>query len=260
MAGTLPPPRMLWPLTAAVAMHALLLTGAGGPGAGQPDGRMAAAPAHGAAPAPHAAADAPQRAMQVRWLARPAAGIALSSPPDASSTAPAADVADAAAPRDAPVNANAPVPVDAPRPSPREDASAAPRMASLPPGEASPGAPAAEQTAGWLPREALTQAPRALRPVVIDYPEGVHPDSPVVRMKLALYIDERGHVRRTAPVGDRLEAAFELAANDAFLQARFSPGQLGPHAVRSRIVVEVIFETLPADGAESRGVRVASTH
>ncbi|MFN3886900.1 MAG: hypothetical protein ACK4MG_08075, partial [Aquabacterium sp.] len=154
----------------------------------------------------------------------------------------------------------APVPVDAPRPSPREDASAAPRMASLPPGEASPGAPAAEQTAGWLPREALTQAPRALRPVVIDYPEGVHPDSPVVRMKLALYIDERGHVRRTAPVGDRLEAAFELAANDAFLQARFSPGQLGPHAVRSRIVVEVIFETLPADGAESRGVRVASTH
>lgn len=257
MAGTLPPPRMLWPLAAAVALHALLLTGAGGPGAGQPGGRMAAPPAHGAAPVSHAAADAPQRAMQVRWLARPAAGIALSSPLDAPDTARAADAADA---RDAAVNADAPAPVDAPRPSPREDASAAPRMASLPPGEASPGAPAAEQTAGWLPREALTQAPRALRPVVIDYPEGVHPDSPVVRMKLALYIDERGHVRRTAPVGDRLEAAFELAANDAFLQARFSPGQLGPHAVRSRIVVEVIFETLPADGAESRGVRVASTH
>lgn len=91
---------------------------------------------------------------------------------------------------------------------------------------------------------------------MIDYPEGVRPATPVVRMKLALYIDERGHVRRTEPIGERLEAAFERAANNAFLQARFKPGQLGPHVVRTRLIVEVAFEALPEQGAEARGVRI----
>lgn len=94
----------------------------------------------------------------------------------------------------------------------------------------------------YLPRSALSAGPRPLGAVVVNYPLGVRAGGDKLSMVLALYIDENGHVRRTEPQGERLEPAFEQAANDAFLQARFQPGELQGQAVKSRILIEVSFE------------------
>ncbi|WP_290870483.1 energy transducer TonB, partial [Aquabacterium sp.] len=93
-------------------------------------------------------------------------------------------------------------------------------------------------------------------PVVVPYPDGVVAHSGRLTLQLAVYIDENGHVRRTEPVGERLEAAFERAANDAFLQARFRPGERQGQAVKTRLLIELAFEALPADAA--RGMRLSA--
>lgn len=224
--------RLLVPAAAALTLHAALLLGTGGPRGGGPAGGPAA-------PGP-----APTAALQVRWVARP---------PLAPTTAPVQDL-----PAEPAIDTTG---LSTP-PAPLPPAEGPPDALPSPPLQGhhateGPTGPAEEGgTLAWLPRQALTQPPQALAPIVIDYPEGVRPATPVVRMKLALYIDERGHVRRTEPIGERLEAAFERAANNAFLQARFKPGQLGPHVVRTRLIVEVAFEALPEQGAEARGVRI----
>lgn len=110
----------------------------------------------------------------------------------------------------------------------------------------------------YLPRSALDQGPEPLAPVVVPYPDGVQARSGRLTLQLAVYIDENGHVRRTEPVGDRLEAAFERAANDAFLQARFRPGERQGQAVKTRLLIELAFEALPTDTA--RGMRLSAAN
>ncbi|WP_298011407.1 hypothetical protein [uncultured Aquabacterium sp.] len=240
--------RLLAPVAAAIGLHATLLLGAGGQPAGGPGLRTDGAP-------PANQPQARSQALRVRWVAptiAPATDSTAEPPATPTEPQPATRVAPAPSTETASVLS----PLDDAQPA----ATALPGTAHAGPVSTDLGPPPGEDALGWLPRQALTQPPHALGPIVIDYPEGVRPATPVVRMKLALYIDERGHVRRTEPVGERLEAAFEHAANNAFLQARFAPGQLGPHAVRARITVEIAFEALPEQGAEARGVRVAITH
>lgn len=227
--------RLLLPAAAALTLHAALLLGTGGPPGSEPAGG-AAAPGPDRAPA-----------LQVRWVARPPLAPTTAPVPDLPAE-PAPDTGGLSAPPAPPPPSEGPT--DALPSSPVQ----ARHVTEGPSGPAEEGG-----TLAWLPRQALTQPPQALAPIVIDYPAGVHPPGPLVHMKLALYIDERGHVRRTEPIGERLEAAFERAANNAFLQARFTPGQLGPHVVRTRLIVEVAFESLPAQDAEARGVRILIT-
>lgn len=239
--------RLLAPVAAAIGLHAALLLGAGGQPAGGPGLRTDGAP-------PANQPEARSQALRVRWVA-PTIAPPTDSPAEPPATPTERQPATQVGPAPSTETASALTPLDDAQP-----ATAVLRPAQAGPVSADLGPPPGEDALGWLPRQALTQPPHALGPIVIDYPEGVRPATPVVRMKLALYIDERGHVRRTEPVGERLEAAFEHAANNAFLQARFTPGQLGPHAVRARITVEIAFEALPEQGAEARGVRVAITH
>lgn len=241
--------RLLAPVAAAIGLHAALLLGAGGLPEGGPGLRT-----DGGAPTANRP-EARGQALRVRWVA-PALLPSADATAEASATPTEPLPTTQVTPAPPTETTSALTPLDDAQPA----ATVVTQPAHVGPAAPDLGSPPGEGALGWLPRQALTQAPRPLEPIVIDYPEGVRTVTPLVRMKLALYIDERGHVRRTEPVGERLEAAFEHAANNAFLQARFAPGQLGPHAVRSRITVEIAFEALPAQGAEPRGVRVAITH
>ena len=109
---------------------------------------------------------------------------------------------------------------------------------------------------GYARRDMLDRPPQALGIVQIGYPPGVEPGR-VRTGRLTLFIDEAGAVRKvmvaSAPnTEDALPAPFVEAAREAFLQARFAPGERLGMAVKSRIDVEVSFdgrETNPADPA-----------
>jgi protein TonB len=189
---------------------------------------------------PHAASRA-ARPISVRLITEaPAAGIAASS---AASAAPPASEAGgtpqgpavmATKPASAPVQAFASEPAAAPT---RETDSSA----AAGPDDAVDG--------GYVPRPLLSIAPQPEAPVVIATPPDMVDMSRRVGV-LALYIDEQGRVRRI-DAEQPLPPAMERAAREAFMAARFSPGQVDGHVVRSRIRVEVVFDSRPLPAASA---------
>jgi hypothetical protein len=94
----------------------------------------------------------------------------------------------------------------------------------------------------YLPRSALSVPPRALDFVNVPYPS-LSDDKGHYVVRLWLFIDETGVVQRATPdVGDAPIALVD-GARQAFLTARFEPGQLEGRPVRSRLHVEVRFDT-----------------
>lgn len=98
---------------------------------------------------------------------------------------------------------------------------------------------AAEST--YFGREDLDLAPKAQGIVQIAYPPGV-PDNELQAGRLTLFIDEHGTVQRILVLDQSLPPPFQEAARNAFLQARFAPGERAGRNVRSRIDVEVVFD------------------
>lgn len=99
----------------------------------------------------------------------------------------------------------------------------------------------------YIPRPLLSVAPVARTPVVIGSP----PDETGVGRHvgiLSLFIDEEGRVQHISANEPLLPSAFEQAARDAFMAARFSPGQVDGLAVKSRVRVEVVFDNTPLVG------------
>jgi protein TonB len=97
----------------------------------------------------------------------------------------------------------------------------------------------------YLPRGLLSVVPIAEGPVAIPYPR----DGPAqgrFTTVLALFIDEDGIVRRVRVDGPSLPPALDAAAREAFLAARWQPGQFEGRVVKSLIHVEVSFESGPA--------------
>lgn len=122
---------------------------------------------------------------------------------------------------------------------PLDSARATAARAQAPP--PTPAPPAHSGTAAYLPRDLLTMGPRPLEPIVIAYPpEAHHPGK--LNGRLAVYIDERGAVRRVEPLDNVLTGPVLDAARTAFLGARFMPGERQGQAVRTRLEVEVSFE------------------
>ena len=79
-----------------------------------------------------------------------------------------------------------------------------------------------------------------MQAVLIDYPPNeIHGGTYV--SELSLYIDEEGTVQRVRIDGPALPRPMEEAARSAFMNARFSPGQVDGLPVRSRIRIEVSF-------------------
>jgi hypothetical protein len=143
-----------------------------------------------------------------------------------------------------------------PRPAPATMAAAStasahlaaplPADATQPQGTPAAGPPGEAGDEEYLPRRRLTRPPRTAE-VLIPYPE----QAPIGNwaLRLTVFIDERGQVRRVrpavlAPADDpSLEPPPELldAAVQAFLATRYSPGELKGRAVKSRIDVAVEF-------------------
>ena len=96
----------------------------------------------------------------------------------------------------------------------------------------------------FIPRPLLTAPPVAQAPVILVAPPGETQIARHVAI-LALYIDEQGQVRRVSASDPPLPPALEQAAREAFLAARFAPGQIDGRAVKSRIRVEVVFDNTP---------------
>jgi len=96
----------------------------------------------------------------------------------------------------------------------------------------------------YIPRPLLSVGPAASTPVVIDTPTG---DFGVARHVgiLSLFIDEEGVVRHVAGSDPLLPALLEQAAREAFMAARFTPGEVDGRPVKSRIRVEVVFDNTP---------------
>jgi hypothetical protein len=96
--------------------------------------------------------------------------------------------------------------------------------------------------ADYLPRAALTVAPRAQGPVLIGYPYFDGEGSSYAG-EFELFIDDAGGVVRVQSAGVQLPKILVDAVRDAFLAARFDPGEVDGRRVRSRIRVEVTFDS-----------------
>lgn len=100
----------------------------------------------------------------------------------------------------------------------------------------------------FVPRRYLTIVPKATTDITVFYPETS--DSVGKRTAiLALFIDELGGVQRVRIDGPSLPPDMEEAARNAFLSARFTPGQREGRIVKSLIRIEVTFESTPLPGA-----------
>jgi hypothetical protein len=122
---------------------------------------------------------------------------------------------------------------------------------NAPPLIAAPAAASAQDD--YVPRPLLSVPPVARSLVVIAAPEGQADSSRHVGI-LSLFIDEDGRVHHVAADDAALPRAFEQAAREAFMVARFSPGQMDGRAVKSRVRVEVVFDNTPLLSTPSTAV------
>lgn len=122
------------------------------------------------------------------------------------------------------------MPLPAPTPLETADSAPSPQPSSQPPLDE------------YLPRDLLTQAPSASQPILLDFPADL-PDEQRLSIVLRLYVDEQGVVRRVACVGGDTQEQAQIIAEQAFLQARFNPGEVEGHPVKSIIHVEVTFDS-----------------
>lgn len=115
------------------------------------------------------------------------------------------------------------------------------QRARAPHAAAAPGAPLPAPY--YYRASELTERPAPLEQVEPRFPVGA-PDSG--RLKLRLYINERGLVDAVEITEAEPAGAFEEAATEAFGAARFRPGYKDARPVKSQIALEVRFgEPLP---------------
>lgn len=98
----------------------------------------------------------------------------------------------------------------------------------------------------YFPRSELTVTPAPRAPVILAAPDD---GSAAARRTgvLSLFIDEAGRVQRIVPEEPRLPSRYEEAARAAFMAAVFQPAQRDGTIVKSRIRIEVVFDTTSLD-------------
>jgi hypothetical protein len=98
----------------------------------------------------------------------------------------------------------------------------------------------------YIPREFLNFVPKPLAEIEIPFPATITGEV-TVHLQLALFIDENGVVTEVQVDDSQLPAEIENTAVNAFLNARFKPGEINGLVVRSLLRVEVTFESHNAD-------------
>jgi len=97
----------------------------------------------------------------------------------------------------------------------------------------------------YVPRPLLTVPPVAQGLVIIGEPAGDNAGTGRYTGILSLFIDEQGQVQHVVGEEPLLPPAFEQAAREAFMGARFAPGRVDERVVKSRVRVEVVFDNTP---------------
>ncbi|MCC2675757.1 MAG: hypothetical protein K0R58_2704 [Ramlibacter sp.] len=119
-----------------------------------------------------------------------------------------------------------------------EHAAAATPAPTAAPTPALSAPPAAD--APYLPRGQLTVPPTLVGHVDVPFPPDV--DGTVdLKVRVTLFIDERGKVQKLRLDTPHVHPAFERSIRDAFAAARFNPGELDRVAVRSQVRLEIDF-------------------
>jgi hypothetical protein len=105
----------------------------------------------------------------------------------------------------------------------------------------------------YYARDELDVAPSTTDTVLIAFPSGVDLSGHHVG-RLQLFIDEAGVVQAVEfdDDGAPLPPPMQDAARDAFMKARFSPGQRLGVAARARLHIEVSFDEQPAGAMEAQ--------
>jgi hypothetical protein len=94
--------------------------------------------------------------------------------------------------------------------------------------------------ADYLPRSKLSAAPQPQDIVDVPFPADVN-GIVDLKVRIALFIDELGTVRRIRIDSPDVPSPFVVAVLDSFSTVRFNPGKLDGMAVRSQIRLEVEF-------------------
>jgi hypothetical protein len=195
--------RLGWCLAVVVCAHSLLLL--------QPQRQAAQSPAGDAS-----------RAVRVRLIAP---GSPLGSPPPATTPTAVPTATTGAVPQ-----SHQPMPAALAPAVPKPDPPATSRV------------PAGRDDGEYLTRSALTAAPKAQGPVAIDYPYFDGEADHYVG-EFDVFIDDSGSVVRVVSATPDLPLLLSSAVRDAFLAARFTPGEVDGLTVRSRIRIEVTFDS-----------------
>ena len=94
----------------------------------------------------------------------------------------------------------------------------------------------------YVPRSLLTTAPKPRAPVVVDYP-AFDGEADQYTALFDLFIDDAGGVVRVVASTPDLPGILSNAVREAFLAARFVPGEIDGRPVRSRMRIEVTFDS-----------------
>ena len=194
--------------------------------------------------ASHAFAGPTRNALGARTVMVTAAGAAA---PIAAPSAPAAEPAleeiePIAAVHEAQIPASAPVP-------------AAPRVMEA---QLAPAPATRDSFTDYVDASLLSTRPRPEGEIAIPEPE-VGTYRGAFKAVLVVFIDETGNVAHVEVDRSDLPAEFEASAREAFARARFRPGMIGERPVRSRLRIEVGFDSgVPAP--EPRSALDATRH
>jgi hypothetical protein len=104
-----------------------------------------------------------------------------------------------------------------------------------------PSGTAGDDEVVYLPRVALSVAPRSRAPVTVAYPH-FDGEADGYTGEFEVFIDDTGGVVRVVNTTPDLPGILVNAVREAFLPALFHPGERDGKAVRSRIRIEVSFD------------------
>lgn len=93
----------------------------------------------------------------------------------------------------------------------------------------------------WYAATELEVLAEPLAPAKLLYPEEHIPQAIITRVRVRLFVDEGGVVRKLEVVESGAEPAFEAAARKAWESMRFSPAIKGGVAVKSQKLLELEF-------------------
>jgi protein TonB len=106
-------------------------------------------------------------------------------------------------------------------------------------------AAAAPASSPYYPVRELDVRPGVTRNIEPEYPEAAARRSLSGKVVIRLYIDEKGSVERVETLRADPPGVFEQSAERAFRAAHFTPGMKAGRAVKTRMTIEVRYDSPP---------------